>query len=121
MNLEELILPLLIAAAILGPWILGVKKAQKLPNTGVFLKSFMSKTLMVGGGIGLLLGAYFSADSLSAYATLGLILGIAIGMIATLVLAGSVLFFMASKALESYKESPEEAPSTTNSNILDDL
>jgi len=121
--LEELILPLfiiiLITTAILGTWIFGVRQALKLPNGRKILKSFMSNTLMIGGVLGLLLGSYMSSTSIGAFASLGIVLGLVVGVITTFVLAGFVLAFKMKKALSLYQQNNENAPSFTNSDILD--
>lgn len=121
--LEELILPLfiiiLIATAILGTWIFGVRQALKLPNGRKILKSFMSNTLMIGGVLGLLLGSYMSSTSIGAFASLGVVLGLIVGVITTFVLAGFVLAFKMKKALSLYKQNNENASSFTSSDILD--
>lgn len=121
--LEELILPLfiiiLIATAILGTWILGVRQALKLPNGRKILKYFISNTLMIGGVLGLLLGSYMSSTSIGAFASLGVVLGLIVGVITTFVLAGFVLAFKMKKALSLYKQNNENASSFTSSDILD--
>lgn len=119
--LEASIVPLFMLILILWTWISGVSKARKLPNGGVFLKSFIVKTLTIGAGVGVLLGSYFSSGSLAAYASLGLILGLIVGGVGTLGVAGFVLFFKTRKALKLYKESDDYVANTTNPNVLDDL
>lgn len=120
MIIEASIFPFFMLIMILWTWFLGISRALKLPNGGVFLKLFIVKTLVIGVGVGVLLGSYFASTTLPAYATPSQIFGLILGGGGTVVLAGFYLFSTTKKALKLYKESDAYVANTTNSNVLDD-